>query len=291
MPENYILLERIELNASASSVTFSNIPQTGYTDLVLKVSARSSYTGLVADDIAMTFNSVSSGYSDKVITGDGSSVYSFSNGSGTTKMYFGNIPGNATANTFSNTEVYIPNYTSSTSKSVSIDGSSENNATNAYLNLIAGLMSSTAAITSITLVSGRSANFVAGSTFSLYGIAALGTTPVIAPKAIGGNVIATDGTYWYHAFLSSGSFIPQTDLSCDVLVIAGGGGGGSYSAGGGAGAGGLLAHTSQSLTNGTQYFCTIGAGGAGSTVENIASTNGVNSQFAALTAATQKIVN
>ncbi len=33
MPNNYVLLERTELAASAASVTFANIPQTGYTDL------------------------------------------------------------------------------------------------------------------------------------------------------------------------------------------------------------------------------------------------------------------
>jgi hypothetical protein len=33
-------LERIELNATAASVTFANIPQTGYTDLKVVVSAR-----------------------------------------------------------------------------------------------------------------------------------------------------------------------------------------------------------------------------------------------------------
>jgi hypothetical protein len=38
MTENYVLLETIELTQSAASVTFDNIPQTGYTDLVLKMS-------------------------------------------------------------------------------------------------------------------------------------------------------------------------------------------------------------------------------------------------------------
>jgi len=39
MPNNYVLLDRIELNADAASVTFDNIPQSGYTDLKLVVSA------------------------------------------------------------------------------------------------------------------------------------------------------------------------------------------------------------------------------------------------------------
>ena len=171
MAFTYSKLAEVTLASSASSIGFTNIPQ-NYNDLVLKVSVRSAYTGLVADDFAMTFNSVGAGYSDKTLTGTGASTYSFSNGSSTTKMYFGNVPGNSTASTFCNTEVYIPNYTSSTSKSVSIDGSSENNATEAYLNLIAGLMSSPTAISSITIVSGRAANIVANSTATLYGVKA-----------------------------------------------------------------------------------------------------------------------
>jgi hypothetical protein len=68
--------------------------------------------------------------------------------------------------------------------------------------------------------------FVQYSTFYLYGVAKLGTTPAIVPYATGGDTIMTDGTYWYHAFTSSGTFTPAKGLSCDVLVVAGGGGGG-----------------------------------------------------------------
>jgi hypothetical protein len=39
MTANYVLLEKITVGAAgASSVTFSGIPQTGYTDLVVKTS-------------------------------------------------------------------------------------------------------------------------------------------------------------------------------------------------------------------------------------------------------------
>jgi hypothetical protein len=39
MTANYVLLEKITVGAAgASSVTFSGIPQTGYTDLVVKAS-------------------------------------------------------------------------------------------------------------------------------------------------------------------------------------------------------------------------------------------------------------
>jgi hypothetical protein len=274
MPANYVLLERIELNASAASVTFSNIPQTGYTDLKVVVSARTDRASNYYDFMKMTFNGSTTSYSQRTIQGSGSAASSY-----TDTIIAAVIDGStATSSTFASAEFYVPNYTSANYKSVSIDTALETNATAAYMELSAGLWSNTAAITSLTLASIYSANFVQYSTFSLYGLAAVGTTPTIAPKASGGNIY-TDGTYWYHAFLASGTFTPQTGITADVLVVAGGGGGG-YNFGGGGGAGGLLAFTSQSLSA-TGYTCTVGSGGAAATSVN--GSNGTDSQFGALT--------
>ena len=75
---------------------------------------------------------------------------------------------NSTADTFTNFEIYIPGYASSTYKNFSIDSAQETNATTAYTELWAMLWSNSAAITSITLNS--DANWVSGSSFYLYGI-------------------------------------------------------------------------------------------------------------------------
>lgn len=278
MPNNYVLIERIELNNTATSLTFDNIPQSGYTDLKLVISARFNTLGAVA----VRFNGSTSGYSYRSIFGDGSSATSY-NGSSQVYHQLQYAPGaSQTANTFSNMEMYIPNYRSSNQKSVSIDSVSENNATTSYIVPMAGLWSGTAAISSINILGAGGETFQVGCTFSLYGLAQVGTTPAIAPKADGGNVIGTDGTYWYHAFLSNGTFTPQTGLSCDVLMVGGGGGGGSTVAGGG-GAGGLLYTTAQSLTNATNYPVTIGAGGAGGTSDSNGVV-GISSTFNSLTA-------
>jgi len=273
MPENYVLLETIQLTQSTSSVTFDNIPQTGYTDLKVVISARTDRAS-VTDDVKVSFNGVTTNLSMRTLFGNGATASSASD-----TVIYGWINGNsATANTFSNTEVYIPNYTSSSFKSVSMDAVNENNATTAYTALVAGLWSSTAAITSVTLTPYTGPNFVSGSTFSLYGIAAVGTTPAIAPFASGGNIVANDGTYWYHAFLTSGAFIPQKNLSCSVLVIAGGGGGGALHGAGG-GAGGLL-NSTLSLTNAISYPVVVGAGGPGQAsgaMNNLAAKGGTSS--------------
>ena len=279
MPANFVLLERIELNASAASVTFNNIPQTGYTDLKIVASARTDNTG-AGYRIKASFNGSSSNFTGRFLYGGGSGSGASST---VTNEIFGFVDGTTeTASTFSNNEIYIPNYLSTTTaKSVSTDTVMENNATQAYAALWAGLWNpgTQAAINSVTLTA-ELGNFVANSTFSLYGLAAVGTTPVIAPKASGGNRIDNDGTYWYHTFTSSGTFTPATSLNADVLVIAGGGGGGCLQAGAG-GAGGLLAFTSQSFS--TSQTVTVGAGGAGSTSISVRGTNGVDSQFGSLT--------
>jgi len=291
MPANFVLLEKITVGAAgASSVTFSGIPQTGYTDLVIKYSARTDNSAN-GDNLSVAFNGSSASFTSRYIAGTGSAAVS-----GTLTNYFGySNAATSTSNTFSNTEIYIPNYAGSNNKSFSIDTVYENNATAANSILNAGLWSNTAAITSIQI--SASIAFVQYSTFYLYGVAKLGTTPVISPYATGGDIIDTDGTYWYHTFLSSGTFTPAKGLSCDYLVVAGGGGGAgnnnadSYGGAGGAGGlrstvtatgGGGSLESKLSLASATAYTVTIGAGGVGSEIDGL-TTNGSDSVFSTIT--------
>ncbi len=289
MASNYVLLEKIVVGAAgASSVTFSNIPQTGYTDLLVKFSARGD-AGAISRSVGLTFNGSSTGYSNRFLQGDGSAA---SSGNGTS-IYLGECTAaTATASTFGNQEVYIPNYTSSNNKSLSVDSVAETNATTQYISLVANLWANSAAITSMTL-SIATGNFVQGSTFYLYGIAKLGSNPKIAPFATGGDFIMTDGSYWYHAFRSSGTFRPVKALSVDYLVVAGGAGGNSFGAGGGAGGlrstltstgGGGTVESRLSVAKDTNYTVTIGAGGSEGTISSPwTSSNGSNSTFATIT--------
>jgi hypothetical protein len=273
---NYVLLERIELNASAASVTFANIPQTGYTDLKVVISSRQSVSeasgGYYYD---VTFNGTSANRSGLFLRNHNGTVTSAAY-----TLWGLSNPSDYTANTFSSCELYIPNYTSSNFKSASLDSVNENNATGIRQVLATGLWSNTAAITSVTLTPGAG-TFDANSTFSLYGIAAVGTTPAIAPKASGGNRIDYDGTYWIHTFNTNGTFTPQTALTCDYLVVAGGGGGG-YAGGG---AGGFRTATGFAVTT-TPYSITVGAGGTfGANLTVNPGTSGNDSVFSSITSA------
>lgn len=280
MPANYVLLEKIVVGAAgAASVTFANIPQTGYSDLVIKASTRNTGPG-TNNLIGLTINSSSSNLSNIYFFGNPNNTPTVSSGSIATVWAVDN-DSTTTSSSFTNNEIYIPNYLSATNKSISINGVQSNNAANMALWFSAGLWLNTSAITSLTLTPYSAGSFAQFSTFYLYGVAKLGTTPAIAPKAAGGDTIMTDGTYWYHAFKSSSTFTPALNMSADVLVVAGGGGGGT----GGGGAGGLLYFTNQSLTNATATTITVGAGGVGMDVTGyLGMTNGGNSQFGALTA-------
>jgi hypothetical protein len=145
MANTYALIKKVTVeSASVANVEFTSVPNT-YTDLLVKISVRTNVNSLFWG-WRMTFNSSASSYSGKTLSGNGSSVSS----SNQTSPWAGSInANNSTSSTFSNIEVYIPNYTSSNYKIYSIDGVTENNATTAELHLDAGLWSDTSAITTI----------------------------------------------------------------------------------------------------------------------------------------------
>lgn len=162
------IIERVELTSGAASVTFSSIPNS-FTDLMILVSARFDNQSGSAAALPMyvTFNGTAYNAARRQLFGSGSSATSFSGTDGES----GNIPTTvATSNTFGSAQIYIPNYTSSNNKSFSADIVSENNATQATQEILAGLWSNNAAITSVTLDAFSTFNFVSGSSFTLYGI-------------------------------------------------------------------------------------------------------------------------
>ena len=171
MPNTYTLISTTTVSTPAHSFTLSSIPQT-YTDLVLKISARSDYASL-GHEMSIQTNSLTSGYSNRMAYVSGSSILS-ANASNDKHTWAGGVVGSsATANTFSNCEIYWPNYSSTTlPKSMYSDVTTENNGTSVGAMWInSGVNTNTAAITSLTLYCWQSfINYVANTTFTLYGI-------------------------------------------------------------------------------------------------------------------------
>jgi hypothetical protein len=153
----------------AASIDFSSIPNT-YTDLCLEVSLRSVSAGTFSDNL-IKFNTSTASFTNKYIYGNGATANPGSNAYAGSGGFIGGAPGaTATSNTFSNGLIYIPNYAGSNYKPYSLDNAAETNATTAYVHLIAGLWSNTAAITQITLVTDSGANYAQYSSAYLYGI-------------------------------------------------------------------------------------------------------------------------
>ena len=167
MANTYVKIATVTVGGGgASFMDFTSIPST-YTDLCLVASLRSDKPSYGFSNYSLSINGSTSTFTTRYIEGNGASATSGSTSTGAS----GNINGPAsTASTFSNTQFYFPNYTSSANKSYSLDHVTEANATTAWMNLTAGLWSTTSAITSLTLTEGNSSVFAQYSTATLYGI-------------------------------------------------------------------------------------------------------------------------
>lgn len=101
-------------------------------------------------------------------------------------------------------------------------------------------------------------------------------------EATGGNEVGTVGSFRYHIFTSSSSFVVDSGTKeCGILVVGGGAGGGR-NAGGGGGGGAIepaSGFSAQTLSAGS-YTVTVGAGGSGSTADANKGGTGGNSSFA-----------
>jgi hypothetical protein len=274
MAKTYSLIQAQTLTSTATSVTFSNIPQ-NFTDLFILVSCRS--VGVGNENLSIRVNGSTSGYTTRRLYGDGSSVAAdaasgISGSSGSAYLTSALPNGNTTSNTFANIEVLFSNYTSSSYKSLTSNGVTENIATQSYLDLESGLWANNSAITSITLLSYTGSNLAANSTFTLYGIGGTRAT---------GGTITSDANFTYHTFTSSGNFTALEKIKgAEALLVAGGGGG----LGGGGGAGGVVYVSGQTLFAGTSYSAIVGAGGVGSSSGSTTAPNGSNSNFSSFTA-------
>ena len=150
-------------SGGAASIDFTSIPQT-YTDLKIILSTRSTAASAQAEFIS--FNGSTSSFTGRYLYSDTTTTPSTS----TLARYIGTIMGTTqTANVFNCTEIYIPNYTSAIFKSFTVDNGAENAAAYGGLNMIGGLWSNTAAITSISLAP-NTFSYPQYSTATLYGI-------------------------------------------------------------------------------------------------------------------------
>ena len=160
----YVKIETINVGAGgASAIDFTAIPAT-YTDLYLKVSSRLSATDT---PVSVKFNNSTSNVIWRRIYGAGSGSLTSQNGTDT--YWFYSDTAAQTSLTYGFGEIYLPNYASSTYKSVSSQSFTENNGTTAESFIAAALWSDNSAINRITLTP-LTGIFETYSTATLYGI-------------------------------------------------------------------------------------------------------------------------
>jgi hypothetical protein len=162
-------------SGGTSSITFSAIPQTGYSHLQIRAIARNNNSGGTSgyDQAILTFNGdTGNNYSDHYLEANGSgSPYA---GSGTSQTGIWTIAASRasfTTNVFGAGIVDILDYTSvNKNKTVRTLTGIDNNGSG-FLTLFSGSwLNSSSPVNSITLVPQGSLNFVQNSQFSLYGI-------------------------------------------------------------------------------------------------------------------------
>lgn len=149
-----------------SSIDISNIPS-GYRDIVFLMSLRLA-SGIEAVDIRLNGDTTGNAYNWTYLQHTGTS---FTRGYGSSSAFSEAMiaTGNtSTANTFSNSLLWFPSYTSSAHKTFYLDTGSSEAQTTAYSRLEVGRWANTSAITSISIYG--TSNLVANSAVYLYGI-------------------------------------------------------------------------------------------------------------------------
>lgn len=156
MPSTYTPIATTTLGSAASFVTFSSIAST-YTDLKVVINGAVTTGG---PNIYLQYNGdTATNYSQTILYGDGSSAGTFRN-TNNNKQVIGD------ANTTIGTTIAdVMNYSNTTTYKTNL----ARNSMSAYVEAWVGLWRSTSAINSI-LIGVTSSTFIAGSTFTLYGV-------------------------------------------------------------------------------------------------------------------------
>jgi len=170
MPKTYTPIATNTLTANAANVTFSSI-SSAYTDLVLVANGRTDWTTNEYEALYMQLNSdTATNYSVTALMGTGAAAASYRQSSQNqmevsrfSNSYSGNVA-------FGTSIINLNNYANTTTYKTAM--SRTNNVPYGYYNVgsTVGLWRSTAAVSSIKVYPALGSNFVAGSTFTLYGI-------------------------------------------------------------------------------------------------------------------------
>ena len=162
-------------NGSATTLTFSSIPQT-YQHLQIRFISRRNVGGNAGNNfLYLRFNGSSSPvYTSHKLTGNGGTATSTSDGVDANEIYLPSATaGSAQATGEMSVGILdIHDYSSSSKNTTTryFGGNDSNGSFAGYVHLASGLYRSTSAISSISIIDSSSYAFTSSSTFALYGI-------------------------------------------------------------------------------------------------------------------------
>ncbi len=155
-------------NGSSGSITFSSIPQT-YRALQIRWTGRTT-ASQTNTDLYVQFNSVSNGYINHSIQGNGVVVETKNDTGGSSAIIYNSLTGNsATSGQMGVGVMDIEDYTSTTRKKTFRAYSGQQRITQGGIRSTSGMAMYNTAISSITLTIG-SGNWDSNSSVALYGI-------------------------------------------------------------------------------------------------------------------------
>jgi hypothetical protein len=168
MTSTYEMIASQTLGSSTQTVTLSSIPAT-YTDLVLVCSIKGDAASM---SIILRLNGdTNTNYSQTYLEGDGSSASSVRGSSQTRFTLSGSVSYNST--NFGTQIIQAMNYSNTTTNKTVLQRFNSNGGSFPGTGTSVGLWRQTSAINQLDLISTASGqNFVAGSTFTIYGIKA-----------------------------------------------------------------------------------------------------------------------
>jgi len=155
----YTPLANIKLNSPQSSVTFSSISQ-AYKDLIIVMNVSVASTTWPS----YRFNGDSGGNYNYIVGYTGGGSRGSTSSMNDTQIYFD--PNGAINTSIETITINIFDYSTTNKYKATLHRKSK---ADGYVNMVASKWANTSAITSISFISSQ--NWVAGSTFTLYGVA------------------------------------------------------------------------------------------------------------------------
>ena len=173
MPNTQTLIASYTVAAARADIDFTGVPNT-YTDLLIRASLRHNQNNGGEDTPFIRFNNDSgANYQDTYGNSRGTGVPSQSADNALSSFYCGTLPGvSDTSGSFSNIEIYIPNYANtSLNKTLYSESVTEAMYTSVYIRPMGGQWKSTAAINRVTFgIVSAGFSFDVNSSVYIYGI-------------------------------------------------------------------------------------------------------------------------